>query len=100
MPNLTLSAFLQLSVLTNGGMDKKSQIPVQQNLASEEGDEKQYDNAPKLQALIFPLYLTHRIIIKEFFREIGEKTALFLPEIKSLIIKISNFLSFFENSRI
>jgi len=37
--------------------DKKSQIPVQQNLASEEGDEKQYDNDPKLQAAIFPLYL-------------------------------------------
>jgi hypothetical protein len=37
--------------------DKKSQIPVQQNLASEEGDEKQYDNDPKLQAALFPLYL-------------------------------------------
>ena len=34
--------------------DKKSQIPVQQNLASEEGDEKQYDNDPKLQAVLFP----------------------------------------------
>jgi hypothetical protein len=38
-------------------VDKKSQIPVQQNLASEEGDEKQYDNDPKLQAALFPLYL-------------------------------------------
>jgi hypothetical protein len=41
-PNLTLIASLQLPVLTSGEQkDKKSQILVQQNLASEEGDEKQ-----------------------------------------------------------
>jgi len=77
-------------------VDKKSQIHVQKNLASEEGDEKQYDNDPKLQAVLFPLYLNHRKSNKEFFREIQEEGALFLPEIKPLVVKISFFLLFFQ----
>jgi len=49
---------------------------------------------------VFPLYLKHRLGDEEFFREIQEKGVLFLPEIKLLIVKISFFYYFFENSRI
>jgi hypothetical protein len=94
-PKLTLIASLQLPVLTNGGWIKKARFLYYRIWLRRRVMKSNRIMTLNSSYFISPLP-THRIGDKEFFREIREKTALFLPKIKPLVVKISIFLLFFR----
>jgi hypothetical protein len=92
-----LTAFLQLPVLTNGEAVKKARFLYDRIWLRRRVMKSNMITTLNSNKLLYvsPLFITHRISNKEFFREIQEKAALFLPKIKPLVVKISIFLLFF-----